>query len=249
MLALYRSGCQAEALAVYGRLCARLADELGVDPGSAIRELESAILRQDPGLDWVPPSSSVPAAPVPVPAELPADVATFTGRAAPLAELDALLAGGAGLAPAMVISAISGAAGVGKTALAVHWGHRVRDLFPDGQLYVNLRGYAPSPPVRPIEALARFLRALGVPAAQVPVEVEEAASRYRSLVADRRALVVLDNAASAEQVRPLLPASPGCLVVVTSRDRLTGLVVRSGQVRRISCSRWESVNCNGSRAG
>jgi tetratricopeptide (TPR) repeat protein len=164
--------------------------------------------------------------------QLPADVADFTGRAAALACLDRLLGGGGGeRASAVVISAIAGTAGVGKTALAVHWGHRVRDRFPDGQLYVNLRGYAVGPPVRPVEALAGFLRALGVPAERVPVQVEEAAGLYRSLLADRRVLVVLDNAAGPEQVRPLLPASAGCLVVVTSRDRLAGLVAHDGAQR------------------
>jgi tetratricopeptide (TPR) repeat protein len=174
---------------------------------------------------------------------LPADVPSFTGRAIPLAELDALLAGGAGggsgepapvdRAPAVVISAIAGAAGVGKTALAVHWGHRVRSRFPDGQLYVDLRGYALGPPMRPIDALGRFLRALGVPAEQVPVDEDEAAARYRSFLADRRVLVVLDNAAGPEQVRPLLPGGSGSLVVITSRDRLAGLVAREGAARLV----------------
>ena len=261
MLALYRCGRQADALAAYREAYDLLSAQRGIDPGSALRDLESAILRQDHTLDWIPPVSPSPSAaardepigagaaaaapapmPVPVPAELPADVAAFTGRDDPLAELDALLPGSAagtarsaggtgGTAAAVVISAIAGAGGVGKTALAVHWGHRVRDRFPDGQLYVNLRGYAPGPPVQPVEALARFLRALGVPAEQVPVDAEEAAGRYRSLLAGRRVLVVLDNAASAGQVRPLLPASAGCLVVVTSRDRLAGLVARDGAFR------------------
>ncbi|TWP53828.1 tetratricopeptide repeat protein [Lentzea tibetensis] len=224
MLALYRSGRQAEALEVYRTTYALLAGDRGIEPDGALRELESAILRQDPALDWVaPPRPSSPA-------ELPADVATFTGRAASLAALDDLLPGGARSARAVVISAIAGAAGIGKTALAVHWGHRVRDRFPDGQLHINLRGYDTGPPVPPVEALARFLRSLGVPADQVPIEVEEAAGRFRSLLADQRVLVLLDNAASADQVRPLLPASPGCLVLVTSRHRLTGLTAREGAV-------------------
>jgi tetratricopeptide (TPR) repeat protein len=123
---------------------------------------------------------------------------------------------------------ISGMAGVGKTTLALHWAQRVRDRFPDGQLYVNLRGYASSSPVRPVAALAGFLQALGVPADQVPVEPEPAAGRYRSLLADRRVLAVLDNASAIEQVRPLLPGGPGCLVLVTSRERLAGLVALEG---------------------
>jgi tetratricopeptide (TPR) repeat protein len=128
----------------------------------------------------------------------------------------------------VVISAIAGMAGVGKTALAVHWGHRVRGLFPDGQLYVNLRGFAVEAPTSPMEALVHLLRSLGEPPDRIPADPQTAAGRYRSLLADRQMLVVLDNAATADQVRPLLPASPGCLVLVTSRDRLTGLLARDG---------------------
>ena len=148
MVALYRSGRQADALRAYHRLAARLADDLGLDPGAQLQELHTAILRNDPSLA-APRDPQVPAVAAArssalVPAELPADVAAFTGRSVPLAELDALLPGNGGgsRASAVVISAIAGAAGVGKTALAVHWGHKVRDRFPDGQLYVNLRGYA-----------------------------------------------------------------------------------------------------------
>jgi tetratricopeptide (TPR) repeat protein/transcriptional regulator with XRE-family HTH domain len=163
--------------------------------------------------------------------QLPMDVAGFTGRADSLTWLDRLLTAGAGAAATVVISAIGGTAGVGKTALAIHWAHRVRAHYPDGQLYVNLRGYAPTQPLRPIEALAHFLHALGVAAEQVPVELEEAAALYRTLLADKRVLVVLDNARDAAQVRPLLPGSSGCLVVVTSRDRLAGLVATHGAHR------------------
>jgi DNA-binding SARP family transcriptional activator len=221
MLALYRSGRQADALAAYRDAYEQLAGAQGLDPGGPLRELEAAILRQDPALDLAPVRATVPA-------ELPADVATFTGRAQSLADLDAAATGAA---PTVVISAIAGAAGVGKTALAVHWAHRVAGRFPDGQLYVNLHGYGPGPPVRPVDALARFLRALGVPADQVPIDVDEAAARYRTALAGRQVLVVLDNAADAAQVRPLLPGARGCAVVVTSRDRLTGLVARDGAVR------------------
>jgi DNA-binding SARP family transcriptional activator len=232
MMALYRAGRQADALDAYREAYEVLAGERGIEPSSILRQLEGAILRQDPSLDWKPADAAAAApstragAALPVPAELPADTATFTGRAAPLAQLDALLT--ENVPTTVVISAIAGAAGIGKTTLAVHWGHRVRDRFPDGQLYVNLRGYAPGPPVQPIDALARFLRALGVPPEQLPVDLDEAAARYRSLLADRRVLVLLDNAVSAEQVRPLLPASSGCLVIVTSRDKLTGLVAAEG---------------------
>ncbi len=131
----------------------------------------------------------------------------------------------------MVISAIGGTAGVGKTALAVHWAHQVAGRFPDGQLYVNLRGYDPDQPMSAADALAGFLRGLGVPGQDIPPGEDERAARYRSLLAGRRMLVVLDNAGSAEQVRPLLPGAPACTVVVTSRDSLAGLVARHGAVR------------------
>jgi tetratricopeptide (TPR) repeat protein/transcriptional regulator with XRE-family HTH domain len=172
---------------------------------------------------------------VPVPRELPAYVGAFTGRVVELAELDLLLPDASGqrdgvMGP-VVISAVSGTAGVGKTALAVRWAHRVADVFPDGQLYVNLRGYDPDLPLAPGDALARFLRALGVADQDIPPEVEDRAGRYRSLVAGRRLLVVLDNAAAEEQVRPLLPGSGSVMVVVTSRDALAGLVARDGARR------------------
>jgi tetratricopeptide (TPR) repeat protein/transcriptional regulator with XRE-family HTH domain len=167
----------------------------------------------------------------PAPAQLPPDVTGFTGRADQLRELDRLLDQGDEQPTAVVVTAIAGTAGVGKTALAVRWAHRARARFPDGQLYVNLRGYAPTPPLRPIEALAQFLHALGVGAEEVPADEAEAAAMYRTLLADKRLLVVLDNARHADQVRPLLPASPGCLVLVSSRDRLLGLVARDGARR------------------
>jgi DNA-binding SARP family transcriptional activator/tetratricopeptide (TPR) repeat protein len=167
-----------------------------------------------------------------VPRELPADVAAFTGRAAEIAELDRLLATSAvdGTA-AVVISAVSGTAGVGKTALAVRWAHQAAHLFPDGQLYVNLRGYDPGQPVSASDALAALLRSLGVTGEDIPPGEDSRAARYRSLLAGRRMLVVLDNASDATQVRPLLPGSPGCRVVVTSRDALAGLVARDGARR------------------
>jgi tetratricopeptide (TPR) repeat protein/transcriptional regulator with XRE-family HTH domain len=187
--------------------------------------LAAAVLRTPAG----------PAA-VPVPRELPADVGGFVGRAVELAELDlrlpdAIQGEGGGPAGPVVISAVSGTAGVGKTALAVRWAHRVVAAFPDGQLYVNLRGYDPDRPVSAAEALAGFLRALGVAGQDIPLEEAERAARYRSLVAGRRLLVVLDNAASVEQVRPLMPGTGSVMVVVTSRDSLAGLVAREGAHR------------------
>lgn len=177
-------------------------------------------------------ADSGPVGPVraPVPRELPLDVFAFTGRGEQLKWLDGLLPGEVG---SVAIAAITGTAGVGKTALAVHWGHRVRARFPDGQLYVNLRGVARAQPMRPVEVLAQFLRSLGVPAPEIPADEDAAAARYRSLLAERRVLVVLDNAAGPAQVRPLLPASPGCLALITSRERLSGLVARDG-ARRLS---------------
>jgi len=165
-----------------------------------------------------------------MPHQLPADTAHFVGRVEELDELSTLLDtatdGGT-----VVISAVSGTAGVGKTALALRWAHRVRGGFPDGQLYVNLRGYDPDRPLLATDALARFLRALGVAGEEIPLEVDERAASYRSLLDGRRILIVLDNASSVEQVRPLLPGTSSALVVVTSRDSLAGLVARDGARR------------------
>jgi DNA-binding SARP family transcriptional activator/tetratricopeptide (TPR) repeat protein/DNA-binding XRE family transcriptional regulator len=243
MLALASCGQQAAALRLFVDLRGRLTEELGVEPGAEVHNVHLRILHQQlPAHD--PPAISLagspgtdPATANPIltreratPAQLPADVTAFTGRRNQLEELDELLEPGAE-ATAVVISAIAGTAGVGKTGLAVHWAHRVRDRFPDGQLYINLRGYAPAPPMRSIDALAGFLHALGVPAEQVPVDLDEAAGLYRTLLADKRMLVVLDNARAAEQVRPLLPGSPTCMVLVTSRDQLGGLVATHGARR------------------
>lgn len=164
----------------------------------------------------------------PVPRQLPADVPGFTGRGAQLRELDLLVTGGERTST-LVVSAVSGTAGVGKTALAVHWAHRVRGRFPHGQLYVNLRGFDPTGrAVSPAEAVRGFLDALGVVPQRIPAGLDPQAALYRSLVADRRMLILLDNARDADQVRPLLPGAAGCLVVVTSRDLLSGLVVAEG---------------------
>jgi DNA-binding SARP family transcriptional activator len=237
MTALYRSGRQADALAHYQEIRRRLLDELATEPGPALRHLHQRMLRSDPELSVWPGSSRLaapPRRPREVPRQLPVDVAGFTGRDRYLAELDLLLPPGSaegGHPTAAVISAVSGTAGVGKTALAVHWAHQVGELFPDGQLYVNLRGYDPEGPVTAGEALGGFLRALGVPDEEVPADPSERAARFRSLLAGRRMLLLLDNASEAEQVRPLLPANPACLTLVTSRSSLSGLVARDGAVR------------------
>lgn len=233
MLALYRCGRQAEALAAYRETRAVLVAELGVEPGPELRELLQRMLAGDARLAqaWPPrrPGLVLGTSPGwPIPRQLPGGVRCFTGRDQELARLDAL---SGETAVTAVISAIGGTAGVGKTALAVHWAHRAAARFPDGQIYVNLRGYDPGPPLAAAEALAGFLRDLGTPGPDIPAEESERAARYRSLLAGRRMLIVLDNAASAGQVRPLLPGSPGCMTVVTSRDALAGLVARNDAVR------------------
>jgi DNA-binding SARP family transcriptional activator/Tfp pilus assembly protein PilF len=309
MLALYRCGRQAEALAAFAHARRVLVQELGIEPGQELRGLHARILAADPALDApvTAPAGRPGPRPVndrPVPAQLPADVAAFAGRDAELAALDLLLTGTAGVADvtgpadavgvggvdgaadpadvtgpadavgvsgaagavgmdgvagsaevtgaagasgvgvadgagqpdpgdraAVPIAVLAGTAGVGKTALAVRWARRAAAAFPDGQLYVNLRGYDPGTPVAPADALAGFLRALGLAGEDIPAGEDERAAAYRSLLDGRRMLVVLDNAASVEQARPLLPGSPTCLVVVTSRDSMAGLVARHGARR------------------
>lgn len=224
---LDRTGQRAEALRQYEVVRARIADQLGVDPGPALRRLHAALLTD-------PPSSR--AAPRPgwlaVPRQLPADVEGFTGRGAALGRLTGLLAASrdaAATRPAGV-AVIAGAAGVGKTALAVHWGHQVVDRFPDGQLYVNLKGFDPAePPVPAATAIRGFLAAFGVPPHRMPASLDAQVGLFRSLVADRKVLIVLDNARDAAQVRPLLPGAPDSLAVVTSRDQLTSLVATGGR--------------------
>jgi DNA-binding SARP family transcriptional activator len=221
MLALYRSGRKAQALTVYRNTRKLLVEELGLEPSPALQQLERAILRADPALEPPPPAGEMPERPPPPsPCQLPPDIDDFTGREGDLAEVQRLLEGER--ATAIVISAIAGKAGVGKTALAVHLAHRVRPRFADGQLYVNLRGVE-AQALDPTEVLAGFLRALGVEGAAIAEGLEERVRQYRSQLADRRVLVVLDNAAAEAQVRPLLPGSDGCAVLVTSRVRLGGL--------------------------
>jgi DNA-binding SARP family transcriptional activator/tetratricopeptide (TPR) repeat protein len=235
MLALYRCGRRAEALAAYQNARSILVEELGIEPGPDLRALHRQILTDDPAL--AAPSAAagdpkVTGALEAAPRQLPAAVGCFSGRDAELATLTGLLtAKPADGASAVLISAIGGTAGVGKSALAIKWAHQVAGEFPDGQLHVNLRGYDPGQPLAPGEALGGLLAALGVPGQQIPAEEAGRAAAYRSVLAGRRVLIVLDNARDPEQVRPRLPGTPGCLVLVTSRDTLAGLVARDGARR------------------
>ena len=223
MLAQYRAGRQAEALTTYQRLRERLDEDLGVEPGRELHDQYVAILRRDSAL-----SSARTAR---VPAQLPPALSWFTGREDTLKMLDQLLSGEATRPGPMIISAIAGSPGVGKTTVAVHWAHDVADRFPDGQLYVNLRGYDATAPVTPEDALSGFLRALGHQPTGAAQSVDELSALYRTVLAGRRILVLLDNARSAEQVRPLLPGTGSAVALVTSRDDLAGLVARDGAHR------------------
>ncbi|MFD3926491.1 BTAD domain-containing putative transcriptional regulator [Streptomyces sp. NPDC058614] len=220
MLALYRSGRQAEALAVYADTRRLLADELGVDPRPGLKELQQRILQADPGL--AEPSAPAPetAATLIYPAQLPASVFDFTGRASFVAEVGRVLASAEGRG--MAVSALAGIGGVGKTTLAVHVAHQARGAFPDGQLYVDLQG-AGARAAEPETVLGAFLRALGTADSAIPDSLEERSALYRSALNGRRMLVLLDNARDAAQVRPLLPGIEGCAALVTSRVRMVDL--------------------------
>jgi DNA-binding SARP family transcriptional activator len=250
MVALFRSGRQAEALRLFHDYRRWLADRDGLDPGAEITATADAILR-----DRLPPSTKPDDVPEPLgrpdpphespqsgppvpaaverrpgdrelvrPAGLPAAPTGFVGRARELRWLtEGTQAGG--------VHAIVGTGGVGKTALALHWGHQYRHRFADGQLYINMHGYSSARPVTALDALGRFLRAFDVAAEKIPSDVDEAAALYRSVLADRQVLVVLDNVRGAETVRPLLPAGPGCVTLVTSRDGLDALVAADGARR------------------
>lgn len=232
MLALYRSGRAADALAAYREGRRLLNDELGIEPSVELRDVELAILRGVPAHQLV--AEAVPAGhesastatgwrPPARPRQLPHDVAHFKGRRAELARLDALCAPDR---PRVTV-VVTGPAGIGKTALCAHWAHRAAAEFPDGELYVDLRGSGPNP-VAPAAALAHLLRALGMPPERIPSDVAQAAADYRSLLASTRMLVVLDDAATSAQVRPLLPGTPSCQAMVTARNPLADLVARDG---------------------
>ncbi|WP_169807331.1 AfsR/SARP family transcriptional regulator [Herbidospora cretacea] len=212
MLALYRSGRQAEALRAYRELRRRLAEDLGIEPSPPLQRLHHQILGGH--TDLAAPTGIPPV----VPRELPRDIASFTGRTAEIAFLDAAAQG------SPMIGAVDGMAGVGKTTLAVHVAHRLADRYPDGQLFVDLRGFTRGgAPVDPGDALDQLLRSLGVPGDRIPHDPGARAALYRTRLAGRRVLVLLDNVATEAQVRPLLPGSPACLVLITSRRRLAGL--------------------------
>ena len=220
MLALYRSGRLAEALGVYRSTRRLLVEELGVEPSPALQRLERAMLVADPALEAPSPGPLRQPAPSLGPCQLPPDIDDFTGREADVAALESLL--GADRATAVVIAAIAGKAGVGKTALALRAAHRLRSRFPGGQLYVNLHG-AGSQALDSTDVLAGFLRALGVESTAIADSLDERSRQFRARLADDRVLVVLDNAASEAQVRPLLPGGRNCAVLITSRVGLRGL--------------------------
>ena len=244
MLALYRCGRPAEALAAYDQARKLLVGQLGVEPGPELRDLHMRILRADEDLavgkitaspagpGRLPGPAGAGEAAAVVPRQLPASARHFAGR---VRELDTLTAvadstdSTDGAAGVVAVCAVNGPAGVGKTTLAIRFAHQVAGRFPDGQLYVNLRGFGPAgPPVSPAEAIGGFLGALGVEPMRIPSDLPGQAALYRSLLAGRRVLIVLDNARDSSQVRPLLPGSHGCLVIVTSRSQLVSMLAVEG---------------------
>ncbi|EFE79222.1 NB-ARC domain-containing protein [Streptomyces filamentosus] len=259
ILALADSGEQAAALQVFTRLRRRLDEELGIEPGTEVREAHLRVLRrQPPGPRRADPDEPAhraparrepahptearraparraePAATTPLPAQLPYGAGAFVGRRPQVRVLDTLVASDPARRPRIAV--VVGPPGVGKTALVTHWAHARREHFTDGQLFVDLRGHSRLPTLRPGDVLAQFLRALGAPPHALPAHPpneDEAAALYRTLLAGKRLLIVLDNARDAEQVRPLIPGAPGCAVVITSRSRLAGLVSTEG-ARRIA---------------
>ncbi|MFD4640478.1 BTAD domain-containing putative transcriptional regulator [Lentzea sp. NPDC058436] len=221
MLALYRSSRQAEALEAFRQLDRTLDEQLGIDPSAELRALHQSILVGAPELA-APVVAAVVAREPASPMRLPDDIADFTGRSAHVERISGLVTG------SVPIVTLAGQPGVGKTTLAVHVAHLLRDRFPDGQLYVDLRGYALGAPADGVDVLSRFLRTLGVPPEEIPPDADEQSTMLRSLLSGRRMLLVLDNASAPDQVRPLLPGTASCRVIVTSRDDLRGLIALNG---------------------
>ena len=226
MRSLHGAGRSAEALEQYSQARASIAAELGVEPGPELRLAYTEMLAADAEQVEAPSARAGEPAFEP-PRQLPADISHFTGRQAELAELDAVAA----RTDAVAIAAITGPGGAGKTSLAVHWAHRARDRFPDGQVYLNLRGFSAGRPVAAVDALGMLLRAVGVPDRDVPDGLEPRSALLRTRLAGKRMLVLLDNARAVDQVRPLLPGTAGCVVLVTSRNQLRGLGSRNGARR------------------
>jgi DNA-binding SARP family transcriptional activator len=253
MLSLASLGRQADAIQLFHTVRENLVSELGVDPGEELRDAYQSVLTQSVAVSSTtiqaertaesptrysdsPPQNSTenviasgPGVTMPVPSQLPSSLPVFVGRDAELAMLDAALAEPGVDAGSCRVAAIEGIPGVGKTSLALYWAHRARKNFPDGQLYINLRGYdAQHAQVLPSEALRGFLTALGISSDQIPTEIDAQSALFRSLSSDKRILIILDNARDAEQIRPLLPGGANCSVVVTSRGRLVGLAAQEG---------------------
>ncbi|MET9362360.1 BTAD domain-containing putative transcriptional regulator [Streptomyces sp. NPDC006632] len=223
MLAQYRSGHRAQALEVFREGRAVLVGQLGIEPGRALRSLHDLVLRDAPELGR-PAATDTPPAPIGVvPSQLPANVAAFTGRMDQLARLDRMIEDSYGSRP-LAVGVVAGVAGVGKTALAVHWANQAAARFPDGRLFIDLRGHdEKDDPVAPGAALDRLLRSLGVPGTQIPPDPADRAALYRSVLDTKRMLILLDNAGSYDQIQPLLPGAGRCCVLITSRTALDGL--------------------------
>ncbi|TSB31530.1 AfsR/SARP family transcriptional regulator [Streptomyces benahoarensis] len=234
MLAEYRSGRRADAMATFRDARRQLVEELGLEPGPDLQELHDAILRDDPALTPAARISFVAPKHQPrttaVHSSLPPDIPGFVGRVHELAALSTLVAD-EGTRQAVSVSLITGAAGVGKTGLALHWAHRVGDQFPDGRLFADLQGYESGDTLPISDVLSRFLRSLGVSSQQIPTELEERCFLYRNILADRRVLLVLDNVRTYAQIQPLLPSAGESCVLVTSREQLEGLVAWPAEAR------------------
>lgn len=229
MVALYRSGKRVDALAAYRRARAYLADEFGITPGAELERTHHGVLTDT--LDTTAGAAqhteaSGPALVRLTPAQLPADIGDFVGRTSELATARAVLTAPPGVSTPVLV--ISGMPGVGKSAFVVKLAHEVRTRFPDGQLFIDLHGYSEHTPLSPARVLSRVLPALGLPSTQVPTDLEDLTNTYRSLVADRRVLLVLDNAANVQQVQDLIPAAPESAVLITSRSQMPSLAALTG---------------------